>query len=211
MMENFNFNGEDVDQSGRKIAGVAVGIVTSNEDDEKLGRVKVKFNWKSEDNVTKWARIATLSSGPDRGSMFIPEVEDEVLLAFERGNINRPFVVGSIWNDEGKPPGFQSENTLKKLKTRSGHELIFYDKEGKEKIEILSKSGHKIILDDDPKTNQIIIKNNKKDKELDSIIIDSNKRSIKIESAKTLELKSVNITIEAKNKVTIKGATVSIN
>ena len=216
MMSDCNSGGEDFHQRGRQISGVAVGIVTSHKDEKKLGRVQVRFKWASGEKLSKWARIATLSSGPNRGSMFIPEVNDEVLLAFERDNVNRPFVIGSIWNDEGKPPGPDIENnTIKKIKTISGHEIIFSDEKGKEKIEIYSKSKHKIILDDDPEINKITIKDNKDD----YIEINSKKGSITISSSKDLILKSNNVKIDAKSTMslksggpmTIEGATVSIN
>lgn len=198
----FGGGNDDVNQRGRKIDGVAVGIVTDNEDPEQLGRVKVTFRWMSEDNETDWIRIATLSSGPDRGSMFIPEIEDEVLVAFERGDVNRPFVIGSIWNDEGKPPGPETQNTLKKLKTRSGHQVIFSDKESQEKIEINSKSGHKIILDDSSGSEKITIKDKT---ENNFIEIDSIQNSITISAQLKILIKATDIEISADATMTLKA------
>ena len=208
---------KDTNQRGRGISGVAVGIVTRNDDPKKLGRVKITFPWESDKNETNWTKIATMSSGPDRGSMFIPEVKDQVLVAFERNDKNRPYVIGCVWDDEQKPPGPESNNTLKKIKTRSGHQVLFSDLKGEEKIEINSKSGHTIILDDNPKTNKITIHNN--NKKSDFIEINSNDESITITSQKEILLKARDINIKADNTIniesggfmTIKGARVSIN
>ena len=156
----------------------------------------------SDDNETDWIRIATLSSGPDRGSLFIPEVEDEVLVAFEHGDINRPFVIGSIWNDEGKPPTPESENTLKKIKTRSGHEIIFSDKDSQEKLEMKSKSGHQIILDDVSGGEKIIIKDKTGN---NSIEIDSTQNSITISSQLKIIIKAKDIEISADAKMSLKS------
>jgi len=87
-----------------KLYGVVVGVVTNNKDPENLGRVKVKFPWLQESDESYWARIATLMAGPDRGTFFLPEVGDHVLVAFEHGDINYPFVLGALWTLKQKPP-----------------------------------------------------------------------------------------------------------
>ena len=201
---------------GRRINGIVVAIVTDNNDPIQLGRVKVTFRWLSDDNETDWIRIATLYAGPDRGSLFIPEVEDEVLVAFEHGDINRPFVIGAIWNEEGKPPTPETDNTLKKIKTKCGHQVNFFDKDGQEKIEVLSKSGHQMILDDSSGGEKITIKDKTGS---NSIEIDSNQNSMKITSQLKLEIKSTqidisadaNMTLKAGGILTIQGSIVKIN
>lgn len=199
---------EESGPRGRRINGVVVGIVTDNDDPQKLGRIKITFNWLSGNNRTDWTRVATLYAGPDRGSLFTPEVEDEVLVAFEHGDINRPFVIGGLWNDEGKPPQPETDNTLKKLKTKSGHEITLLDKENQEKIEIKSKSGHKILLDDSSGSEKITIVDKSGN---NSIQIDSVQNSIKISSNQKLSLQSPNIEINADATMTIKsGGTMNI-
>ena len=79
-----------------KIFGVVVGIVTNNEDPEKLGRVKVRFPWLSDDNESHWARIATLRARLNVGTWFLPDVDDEVLVAFEHGDVRFPHVLGDL-------------------------------------------------------------------------------------------------------------------
>ena len=118
-----------------KTPGVAAGIVTNNQDPEGLARVKVKFLWLSDQNETDWIRIATLMAGADRGTFFLPQVGDEVLVAFEHGDINRSYVIGALWNGVHKPPETNSDgqNDLRKIRSRSGHELTFNEMPPREK------------------------------------------------------------------------------
>ncbi|RLI48197.1 MAG: phage tail protein, partial [Candidatus Thorarchaeota archaeon] len=136
ILESLNIKEESDD----RIPGVMPGIVTNNQDPENLYRVKVKFPWLSEDNETDWIRVATLMAGPERGSFFLPEVGDEVLVAFEYGDINAPYVIGVLWNRKQKPPETNSDgkNNIRKIRSRSGHEIIFNDDDTskKEKLEI---------------------------------------------------------------------------
>jgi uncharacterized protein involved in type VI secretion and phage assembly len=140
----------DNDQNTRRVYGVAAGIVTNNKDPNKMGRVKLKFPWLSDSNETHWVRIATLMSGGQRGSFFLPEVDDEVLVAFEHGDLNSPFVIGCLWNGKDKPPETNNDgkNNIRKIKSRSGHEIVFDDTDQKEKVEIKTNAGPKITLDD---------------------------------------------------------------
>jgi uncharacterized protein involved in type VI secretion and phage assembly len=201
-----------------RINGVVVGIVTTNKDPEGLGRVKVHFQWLSEDNETDWIRVATFMAGIERGSYFIPEANDEVLLAFEYGDINRPYVIGSLWSKEDKSPeaNANGNNDIRKIKSRSGHEIIFDDSAGKEMITIHSNSNHTIVLDDSPSSSKIQI-NDKSGN--NSIQIDSVQNSITISSALNLKINATNIEIESTGMLTIKsgailtikGALVKIN
>ncbi len=190
----------------QRIAGVVPGIVTNNQDPEGLGRVKVRFPWLSDDNETDWVRIATLMTGGDRGSFFLPEVGDEVLVAFEHGDINHPYVIGALWNGANVPPETNSDgqNNIRKIKSRSGHEIIFNDNDTarQEKIEIHTNSGHQIILDDSSGQEKIEIKdktgNNK-------MTIDSVQNSINIESTMQLKIKSNIVEIEGTTSLTLKS------
>ena len=78
--------------------GVVVGIVTNNQDPDNMHRVKVRFPWLNQDHESNWARVATSMAGNGRGAYFLPEVDDEVLVAFEHGLIDQPYVIGSLWN-----------------------------------------------------------------------------------------------------------------
>lgn len=137
------------DASGR-IYGVVVGIVTDNQDPEQLGRVKVKLPWLADEAESNWARVATLMAGNERGVFYLPEVDDEVLLAFEHGDLRAPFVVGALWNGKDKPPltNANGENNQRLIKSRSGLTILLDDSAGAEKIEIADKEGkQKVVID----------------------------------------------------------------
>jgi uncharacterized protein involved in type VI secretion and phage assembly len=143
-------NEDDQENRVKPINGVVTGLVTNNKDPNGLGRVKVKLNGLEDNHETDWAPVATLMAGNQRGSFFLPEVNDEVLVAFEHGNIDAPYVVGALWNGRAKPPVNNSDgkNNIRKIKSRSGHEIILDDTDQKEKVEIKTNAGHSITLDD---------------------------------------------------------------
>ncbi len=95
-----------LDETGQsdRFYGVVVGIVTNNQDPDKLGRVKVKFPWLSDGEESYWARVAVPMAGAARGTYVLPDVEDEVLVAFDRGDMAVPYIIGGLWNGKDKPP-----------------------------------------------------------------------------------------------------------
>lgn len=133
-----------------QVNGVVVGIVRSLDDPQQLGRVQVYFPWLSDTNQSYWARIATLMAGSDRGSWFMPEVDDEVLVAFEHGDPQHPYVVGFLWNGQAKPPNQGITPKVRRLKTVSGHILEFDDRPGQTRILIKTQGGQQIELKDLP-------------------------------------------------------------
>src|ERR1041384_5002133 len=109
----------------QRIYGVVVGIVKSVDDPMGMGRLQLRFPWLSDDNTPAWARVATLMAGNDRGTWYMPEVDDEVLCAFEHGDTQHPFVIGFLWNGKDKPP---TKNTRRRLiLSLNGHEIEIYD------------------------------------------------------------------------------------
>src|SRR5438270_4460690 len=114
-----------VNESGR-FFGVVIGVVTNNQDPNNMARVRVKFPWLSDDNESWWARIAVPMGGKGRGTYFLPEVEDEVLVAFEHGDVRSPFVVGALWNGEDAPLTTYSDgqNNIRVIHAHSGHLLL---------------------------------------------------------------------------------------
>lgn len=197
---------------GRRIEGIVLGIVTNNQDPENVGRVKVKFPWLEDSDESYWARVATLMAGNDRGTFFLPEVEDEVLVAFDHGDINHPYVIGTLWNGVDAPPetNENGKNNIRKIKSRSGHEIIFddNDEEMKEKIEIRTNAGHVIVLDDSAGGEKIEIKDKTGN---NSIVIDSVQNAIAISSQMKLSIKAQMIEIEAESMMTLKsGANMTI-
>jgi uncharacterized protein involved in type VI secretion and phage assembly len=133
-----------------KIDGVVIGTVKSLKDPKNLGRIEVYFPWLSDNNKSHWARVATLMAGSGRGSWFMPEKDDEVLVAFEHGDTSFPYIVGFLWNGEDKPPNQGINSKVRRLQTVSGHILEFDDRPGQTRITIETQGGQKIELKDLP-------------------------------------------------------------
>lgn len=133
---------------------VVVGVVTNNQDPDDLGRVKVKYPWLTEEHESFWVRIVCPMAGPGRGFEFIPEVDDEVLVAFEHGDIHRPYILGALWNGVDKPvePNSQVVQGAKVqrrvIKTRIGHFVLFDDTDGKGEMSMTTANNHRLALDD---------------------------------------------------------------
>ncbi len=138
-----------------RLTGVVVGIVTNNQDPDGLGRVKVRFPWLADDEESHWARIAAPMAGAGRGFYYLPEIEDEVLVAFEHGDIHRPYIVGALWNGSDHPPKPNREvvapdGKVKQriLKSRTGHVITLDDSDEAPAITIVDQTGaNKIVMD----------------------------------------------------------------
>jgi len=133
-----------------RVYGMVIGIVTNNQDPDKLGRVKVKLPWLSEEMETFWARVVTPMAGANRGMYFLPEVDDEVLVAFEHGMVDFPYVIGALWNGKDRPPATNDNghNDLRTIKSRSGHVITLDDTADREKILIRDKTGkNELVID----------------------------------------------------------------
>ena len=128
--------------------GVMVAIVTNNRDPDGLHRVKLRFPWLSETDESHWARVATPMAGNGRGCYFLPEVDDEVLVAFEHGSVEHPFVLGALWNGSDKPTedNGSGSNDHRSITSRSGHVIRLGDRSGGEAIEIIDKTGSNRIV-----------------------------------------------------------------
>src|SRR5215510_16339114 len=118
--------------AANRLNGVMVGVVTNNQDPEGLGRVKVRFPWFSNEDESGWARIAAPMAGKERGIYFLPEVDDEVLVAFEHGRVDHPYVLGCLWNGQDTAPenNNDGENNHRTIKSRSGHVVRLNDAAG---------------------------------------------------------------------------------
>jgi uncharacterized protein involved in type VI secretion and phage assembly len=102
-------------------------LVTDNKDPKKWGRVKVQFDW-SQDVDSPWIRMAAAHAGDKRGFYFVPEVGDEVIVDFEGGRPENPFIIGTLYNGKSNfSSSFHDKNNIKSIKTRSGNEIIFDD------------------------------------------------------------------------------------
>ena len=201
-------------RSDSRIYGVVVGIVTNNKDTEKLGRVKVKIPRLSGEDESNWARVISFMAGKERGAFFLPEVDDEVLVAFEYGDINMPYVIGSLWNGKDVPPENNSDgkNNIRVIRSRSGHVITLDDSDGSEQIKIMDKTQKNMIIID-AKNNKISIKSDK-DIELSApngkVIIEAMNIETKSTASTKIEATS-GVDVKASGNLNIKGAMVNIN
>jgi uncharacterized protein involved in type VI secretion and phage assembly len=185
-----------------------------------MARVKLRFPWLAQGAESNWVRIATPMAGGNRGMVFLPEVDDEVLVAFENGDLNRPYVLGGLWNGEDSPPETNSDgqNNIRKICSRSGHEIIFNDDNTSrsEKIEIHTNAGNSIVLDDSSGSEKVEIK----DKTGNNVIkLDAVQNEVSMSSAMKIKLDAQmieinsqgNMTLQAGAVMTIQGSMVRIN
>ncbi len=131
-----------------RIPGVVTGIVKSLDDPDGQGRIELEFRGLPEAPDSGWAPIAVPLAGKSRGMYFMPEKEDEVLVAFERGDFDHPYVIGYLWNGVDTPPETDPENRI--IFTPGKHTLRFEDKN--QKIILQSAGGHSLVIDDDAQT-----------------------------------------------------------
>jgi len=194
--------------------GVVVAIVTNNKDPENLHRVKVRFPWLADSNESHWARVASPMAGGGRGAYFLPEVEDEVLVAFEHGSIDFPYVVGSLWNGKDAPPESNADglNANRTLRSRSGHVIRFGDKDGAESIEIIDKTGaNRIVVNSKDNTitvesrSDITISSRTGKLTMNAVGIELNsKAGVKIQA-------SANVDVQASALMNLKGSIIKLN
>jgi len=193
----------------RPIYGVVVGIVTQNDDKEKLGRVKVKFPWLSENDESDWARVAMLGAGPNAGAVFIPEVNDEVLVGFEHGDISRPFVISGLWNGVDKPnlgDGLLDNGKVKRngFVSRKGHKFVFFEDSSKSGIALITSDG-KVKVSLNESNTEIHI-------ECEGKVLIKSQGDMNLESSGSLTLKGDGgVKVNSNSTVEIKGQQVKLN
>jgi uncharacterized protein involved in type VI secretion and phage assembly len=135
----------------RRFYGVVEAIVVDNVDPDREGRVRVRFPWYDDATVTEWARVRQLYAGPGYGAFFVPEKDDEVLVAFIHGDMRLPIILGGLYNGKDKPPSDRQADAVKNqkvIRTKAGHVFLLDDTEGKEKAELVTQGGHAVTLDD---------------------------------------------------------------
>jgi uncharacterized protein involved in type VI secretion and phage assembly len=136
--------------------GAYPALVTDVVDPDGQGRVRVRLPWSPDLGAgayEAWARLATLMAGNGRGSWFVPDVDEEVLVLFEGGDPRRPYVVGSLWNGVDAPPESMDAggaNDLKVLHSRNGVSITLDDHDGKEKLTLQTPGGQRVVLEDGP-------------------------------------------------------------
>ncbi len=174
--------------------GVYPALVSDIKDPDGQGRVKITLPWSPDSGGERyevWARLATMMGGARRGSWFVPDVNDEVLVTFEGGNPRRPYVIGGLWNGKDAPPETMDgsgKNDKKVLRSRNGVKITLDDTSGQEKMLLETPGGQKLTLKDGPGVIQIE---------------DSNGNSVKLEAS--------GLTVTASAKVTVSASFVEVS
>jgi len=199
--------------------GVVTAVITNTDDPNDWGRVKLKFPWMADDAESDWARVVGIGAGPEAGYFVMPDVGDEVLVAFEHGDFSRPCVLGGMWNGQHNlPPEAAAaaggeKPLVRTWHSRGGHVIATYDN-ADNKIEIMTAGGHQIVLDD--ANSKIEIKSSggliiSLDDSGSKIVVESS-NEIQIKASGNMKLEAGgNLDIEATGQVNVKGAMVNLN
>ncbi len=232
---------EKLNTGPERIAGIAIGIVKENYDNKErkafnMVKVEIVLGEKGK-NLTDWIPVAVPYAGENYGFYAMPEVGDEVIVAFNMGDINKPYVIGSIWKEKksetDKRMKERKQNNIKRIKTKAGHEITFYDdfdmdsesaERGAGGIQIHTAQNLTVALND--KKRFITIKDEKGEnlmtldcqkgdivvKAKNSIELNAgNKSSLTLDGkGKTAKLKADNISIEASQTLKLKGQNLSV-
>lgn len=188
------------------VNGVVAGVVTNLEDPDKAGRVKVKFPSLSATDESDWARVVSVGAGPATGIEFLPEVNDEVMVAFEQGDLRRPIVLGGVWSKKNKPPIAETAKTVKMrtIQSRKGHKIEIQDGDGDDKmaVTITLKDGKtRLHLAQD----KVEIEANSK-----PLTIKSGQASIAFDANGGITIKGQKVTIEAQTDLALNGTNVKV-
>lgn len=186
-------------EAGGYVKGVAIAIVTNNKDDEGLCRVRVRYPWHHNPHESHWARLATPMAGKERGLVAIPEIDDEVVVAFERQDLRFPYVLGGLWNGQDKPPKANDDgkNDHRIWKSRKAHHL-FFDDGSQGVVELKHEKGRRIVLDDNGFTVE--------DEKGNMVKVDSASGAMTLEAKGALDIKAATINIEASGTLTAKSS-----
>ena len=193
-----------------RVAGVVPAIVDDVADPRSLCRVRLRFPWMDDRYVSDWCRVAQAGAGSHRGMVVMPEVGDEVLVAFEQGDMRRPYVVGGLYSAED-PPEFGGQGLLDPAKktidrrlftSRKGHRLVFVDADRGSGVTVATGDG-KLVITLDQSAGKISVAS------AGSVEVAA-KGDVSVEAGGTLQLKGMTVKIEARTSLAAKGADVSL-
>jgi len=226
---------------GSSMLGGMIAVVVDNVDPEDRYRVRVSFPWLADQYAKEttsdgsdakiqsfWARIATIMSGNDIGSVWLPEIDDEVLVIFEDGDFARPIIIGSLWNGVKKVPEKvkfspdQTEvdvsnnkqsgaNDYRFIRSRMGHTLTFIDKEGEGGVSLRANSSAELYIDDKDGSERIRLydKEQKQWLEIDTankaITLETDTGDILVKAKEKIRLECKNFELEASDNINIKA------
>jgi len=182
---------------------VAIGIVTDNLDPQSQGRVKLRFPWLSGEHTSDWARVVVPGGGAERGMQWLPEIDDEVLVGFDLGDMQHPYVLGGLWNGIDAPPGPRGSvlgdgKVLQRLlRSRSGH-LIMLDDSDTGGVRVEDRNGNRLVLSSKDNTLRL------EDRRGNVVILEADHNRISIRA-------KGEIALEAGGRLSLKGHGVCID
>lgn len=182
----------------RPLALPELATVKENNDDKGQGRVKVAFDWQKNGKTTNWVRVQTPNAGvsgavpKNRGWVFVPEVGDQVMVSYEHGNPDRPYVTGSVFHS-GSGKGGDKDNKVKSIITRSGNAIVFDDETGS--IVITDQTGKQLIMLDGTDAITVMAKK--------SITLTNEAESVIVMDDKSIGLQADTIALEGRKSVTL--------
>lgn len=220
---------ESIDQLNKKFYGVVTGKVRSVSDPLSLGRVQLTLPFLDDSDSSPWARVAAPMAGRFYGHYFIPSVDDEVLVAFEHGDVKAPYVIGALWTAKSQPPLMSPSDEKRAIRTPGGSQIVFEDRPAAITIQTaptpvqslpgtVSPTGtnHSVALT----PSGIELASNKEIKlgvQTTRVTISSagveitlGASSIKLTTS-SIEIKAPTISIQATGSLTVKGTPVNIN
>jgi len=187
---------------GGRFYGAYPALVSNIKDPDGQGRVKVKLPWSPDGggaSYEAWARLATMMAGNNRGSWFIPDVNDEVLVMFMGGDPRQPCVMGAFWNGQDTPPQSMDgagNNYIKTIRSRNGVQVTLDDTDGKETMTLQTPAGQTVTLTDSPASISLQ---------------DSNGNSIQMQSSGISITAAAQVTIDAPAGLNISASMVSVS
>jgi uncharacterized protein involved in type VI secretion and phage assembly len=186
--------------AGSRAPGFVRGLVSDNQDPDNLGRVKVSFPWLDQDYSSSWAPVMQLGAGPDSGTFFLPAVDDEVLVGFEHGRIDRPVVIGGLFNGTDKPPTYGQflDNGAvvgRGVYSRLGHQLTMHDASDLSGI-VIRTADNEVSIGLNAKETKLVIQS---------------QGAVDIDAQGDVTLKGTKVTIQADGELVLKGATIKLN
>lgn len=210
----------------KRYYGLVEGIVEDNVDPDKQGRVKLRFPWFDEREITEWCRVAQPYAGNDYGMLFVPEIGDEVAVVFGHGDMRFGVVVGGLYNGQDTPPSHRAADLDQKMtKTKGGHVVLLDDTPKKQHVEVTTTSGHQLLLDDTPGSERVrLTTNGGHTVDLDdagrkisitssggnSVTLDDGAGSISIDATAKISLSATAIEIKG-GTVTVEGTPIRLN
>ena len=213
----------------RRFPGVVTGLVTSVSDPLNLGRVQLKFPWLDANDVSPWARVVAPMAGAFYGHYFIPSVDDEVLVAFEHGDLRMPYVLGAVWTVKSQPPLMSPSAEKRAIRTPGGNQIVFEDRPAAITIQTAPNmiqslpgtvsptgSNHSVALTGSgielatPTEIKLGVMNTSLKITPDAVEITIGASSIKL-STSSIDIEAPFISIKASGSLKLQGGTVTIN